>query len=118
MACLLDLLTKFRDLAGQQVHLGAPEHELQGRPRRSPIRVRRARVGPALERAGHRRPRLGQHRSGRGMVEVKPVVSHENSRIPADCQLKRRPYIGAAAAAHPSADQPDFYASNPIPCPK
>ena len=83
-----------------------------------PVGMRRARVGPMRERVGHRRLGFGKHRRGRGMVEINTVARHENSWIPVDCQLKRRPYIGAAAAAHPSADESDFYASTPISCPK
>jgi hypothetical protein len=88
---------------------------LERRARRAPVGMRRARVGPALAapRPSRRAPRAapassphGRDRGGR--LRQKPW-------IPADCQLNARPYIGAAAAAHPSACRSQ---ASTQPCPK
>jgi hypothetical protein len=47
--------------------------------------------------------RLRQHRGDRCMIEIEPVGHAQKPRIPADCHLNGRPYIGADAAVHPSA---------------
>ena len=45
------------------------------------------------------------------MVEIEAVVDGQNARIPADCQLNGRTYIGATAAVHPQL-RPKLYANS------
>ena len=71
-----------------------------------------------LERVGHRRPRFGKHRRGRGMVEIEPVVNQskraDSCRLPVEAPpLYRSRRRGAPAPAAQSLRE-----LTRIPCPK
>src|SRR5688500_1556481 len=94
--------------------LDALPRRFEHRPRLASFGMGRAGIGPMLHRISHRFARLGEHRRGRGVVEV-DAVGHF-ARLTADCLLKSQPYIGRAAAAHPWPLT--LYASTRPICPK
>src|SRR5512141_1012566 len=75
------------------------------------FRIRRVRIGPRVECIGDGSSRLAKDGSGCRMVEIEAVVDGQNARIPADCQLNGRTYIGATAAVHPHL-RPKLYANS------
>src|SRR5258705_13592511 len=76
---------------------------LKQRPRPTAFGVRRTGIGPAIDPPRKCRPRFGNDRGGGCMVEIESGWGSQKPRIPADCHMNERSYIGRAAAAHPSA---------------
>ncbi len=73
---------------------------------------------PSVKPSRHRRPRFGQHRGGRGMVEVNPVASasevEDSCRLPVEApSLYRSRRRGA-----PASRGIRLYASTQFSCPK
>ena len=88
----------------------------QRRAPRAPRHAANSGLAQRLERARHRRARFGQHRRGRGMVEIDAVgavKSADSCRLP----VERAPLYRTPPPRRTRVAAPLCYAS-PLPCPK